>query len=162
MLRSLITSLIGLSLVSSFLMTLVIIIMLRLRKSFSICYCLMILAYLMKSMVNFSVTGDTSASRLVTSRWRFTLPDARRWSVWCGPLYVTWMQMSRSRFTHFRRCHPRIRYFLLNCELQSSGSSSLFYVLVLINKSFWVVYPRYLWSFSISSYCRVLGSAESV
>ena len=92
-------------------MTLVIIIMLRLRRSFSICYCLMVLAYLMQSMVTFAVSGVTSASRSVTFRWRFTRPVVRRWSAWFGPLCATWMPMSPSKFTPFRHCQVRIRYF---------------------------------------------------
>ena len=92
-------------------MTLVIIIMLRLRRSFSICYCLMILAYLMQSMVTFAVSGGTSASRSVTFRWRFTRPVVRRWSAWFGPPCATWMPMSPSKFTPFRHCQVRIRYF---------------------------------------------------
>ena len=93
-------------------MTEVLIIMLRLRTNFSFCYCIMILvAYLMQSMVTFTVSGGTSASRSVTFRWRFTRPVVRRWSAWFGPPCATWMPMSPSKFTPFRHCQVRIRYF---------------------------------------------------
>ena len=110
--------------------------MLRLCTNFIFCYCLMILAYLMQSMVTFAVFGGTSALRSVTFKWRFTRPVARRWSTWLGPPCDTWTPMSQSKFIPCRHCQLRIRYFIFKLWIKVLRLSSVFYLLVLIFRSF--------------------------